>query len=153
MKNRNKKKFYENSNLINTKNKALKRFIFLVFVVLLFIPAILYSQVSTNYDAKSKLRDWGVYNYKIIENAETITIESSQIKASGGISISLPILDFINENQIVLLNGASGYKTNKGTIIIEADLLYISAVVINISGRKYFIVGQSLKDIVNYLLR
>jgi hypothetical protein len=126
-------------------------YLLLFFMVFLQLP--LFSQVTTNYEAKDQLREWGVYSSKIIENAETITIESGQIKASGGISVSLPILDFIYENQIILLTGASGYKTAKGTIIIEADLLYISAVVINVNGKKYLVVGQSLRDIVNYLLK
>jgi len=126
---------------------------FLLLLLTFLLPLSISSQVATNYEAKTQLMEWGVYSSKIIEDAETITIESGQIKASGGISVSLPILDFIYENQIILLTGASGYKTAKGTIIIEADLLYISAVVINTNGRKYLVVGQSLKDIVNYLLK
>ncbi|HGJ65652.1 TPA: hypothetical protein ENS27_09710 [bacterium] len=144
---RKRKKLLQN---ISSKNISK---IFLVLVILAILPMYLSAQVTTNFAAKTQLREWGVYSSKIIEDAETITIEFGQIEASGGISISLPILDFIDESQIILLNGASGYKTNKGTIIIEAYLLYISAVVINVSGRKYLIVGQSLKDIVNYLLR
>lgn len=144
---RKPKRILQNLSLQSTSK------IFLVLVILTILPMYLSAQVSTNFAAKTQLREWGVYSSKIIEDAETITIESGQIKASGGISVSLPILEFIYENQIILLAGASGYKTQKGTIIIEADLLYISAVVINVSGRKYLIVGQSLKDIVNYLLK
>ncbi|NJL71777.1 MAG: hypothetical protein HC888_09230 [Candidatus Competibacteraceae bacterium] len=123
------------------------------FTVMLVIPLMLYAQVSTDYEAKSLLRDWGVYSSRIIENAERIIIESGSIEGEGGMCISLPILYFVQENDIVLLNGASGYRTKRGTIVIEADLLNISGVVININGRTYFIVGKSLKDIVNYLTR
>ena len=141
----------ESSEVVNFKfGRSFLRFILLLFLMT-FSQVSLFSQVTTNYEAKTQLMEWCVYSSNIIENAETITIESGRIEASGGISVSLPILDFIYENQVILLNGASGYKTAKGTIIIEADLLYISAVVINANGRKYLVVGQSLKDIVNYL--
>ena len=121
-----------------------------VFAVALVWPAV--SQVSTNFSAKQQLRDWGVYSTKMIENAEQIIIEGGSITPEGGISVDLPILQFIGQDQIVLLAGASGYITPRGTIVIEADLLYISAVVITLGRQTYLVVGQDLKAIVNWLL-
>jgi hypothetical protein len=125
----------------------------IIFVLIInSILSIGYTQIYSNYEAKDYLRKWGVSSSKIIEDAEIITIDSGSISGEGGLCLSLPILEFINQNQIVLFDGASGYITKKGTIVIEAESLYISAVVINIENKKYFVVGKSLKDIVNNLL-
>jgi len=129
-----------------------KQKIYIMLIIIIFVQFPLYSQVITDTEVQKQLRQWGVESSDTIENAKTIIIEFGKIKPQGGISISLPILEFINKDQIILLRGASGYITSKGTIVIEAQLLYISAVVISIKGNKYLIVGESLKDIVNYLL-
>jgi hypothetical protein len=125
-----------------------------LFVIFIFCISIfqIHGQVYSNSAAKAKLREWGIFSSKIIEDAETIVVESGEITRDGGLCISLPIFEFVNQDNIVLLRGASGYIASNGKIIIEAELLYISAIVIRINNRKYLIVGQSLKDIVNYLL-
>jgi hypothetical protein len=109
------------------------------------------SRVHTDWEAKNKLREWNVFSTHIIENVEIIIIHNNQIQSHGGIGINLPVFASISENNIILLRGASGFKTRKRTII-EADFMHISAVIININRSQYLVVGQSLRDIVNYLL-
>lgn len=129
----------------------MKKMLIVLAVLTMWPPS--FAQVTTEYQAKNVLNDLGVYSSKIIRNAESIIIKPGEIKGLGGICTDLPILDFINENQVVLLPGVSGSVTNKGIIIIEADRLYVCGIVYSTRGKKYFIVGPSLRDIVNSLIR
>lgn len=109
------------------------------------------AQFYSSFEAKRFLRDMGASYGDFIENAETIIVENGEIEGHGGISVDLPILAFVSEQDVILLDGASGYVTNSGRIFIEADTLHISAVVLPIRGRDYLIVGESLADIANWL--
>jgi len=126
---------------------------FVMILLLLTISSISFSQVYTDLEAKRVLRELGISSSKIIHDAEVIVILPGEIRGVGGLSIDLPILDFITNDQIILLNGVSGYVTKRGVIIIEADLLYVSGVVFSSGIKKYFIAGSSLKDIANYLIK
>jgi hypothetical protein len=123
----------------------------LIYLGMIFLLNGLYGQIYSDFEAKSALRDWGVFSSNIIENAEIIIINGSEITGIGGMCISLPILVYINENEVITLNGSTMYITDGGRIVIEADLMSISGIIIRINGKKYFIVGKSLRDIANYI--
>jgi len=123
-------------------------------VILLAIISFSFSQVYTDFEAKQKLREWGVFSTNIIQDAELIVASrGGKIIGIGGLCIDLPILDFISQDQVILITGVDGVVTKKGSIIIEATSLFASAVVFAGGGKKYLIAGPSLKDIVNYLIK
>jgi len=104
--------------------------------------------IYTDFEAKQFLREYGAKYSDFISDAKIIISDGLQVKGTGGICIDLPIYACISPENIILLNGASGYKTNSGSVVMEADYLSISAVVIG----KYLVVGQSFKDIANYVI-
>lgn len=110
------------------------------------------AQVRTDSEARSVLREWGISSSKWIQNAQQIIVSPGRIEPRGGISIDLPILEFVRRDQIILLQGASGYVERNGTIVIRADILNISAVVIGRGTGRRLIVGRSLRDIVNWII-
>jgi hypothetical protein len=120
--------------------------IFILFLLLTIQNAD--AQFYSDYEAKSYLRESVVYSSNMITNAEKITIDGCEIKPVGGISIDLPILECVTQDEVMLLEGAEGYITSKGTIIIEATGLSIDAVYY----KGYLIVADSLKTIANWIV-
>lgn len=105
--------------------------------------------IHSDSEAKELLLNWGVSSGNWIENAQRIIVSNGQIKPEGGLSIDLPILGFVSQYNIRLLGRTHGAVTSSGVIVIETDWLYLSAVFYE---RKYLIVGDSLKQIVNWML-
>ena len=122
-------------------------------LILLFFPLNQsFGQVSTEFEAKQQLKKKGVTSSKIIENAEIITVESGIITGTGGITISLPIYEFIDYNNIIIQRSVATSYMEKNNVIIKSTSLYISAIVIKKNNRKYLFVGKNLRDIVNTFL-
>lgn len=132
----------------------------MLFIFSLAYPQKLFTQVFTNFNARAVLYEMGVRPEDIIENVKIIrvtagTIQGFDVNMTEDESIGVPshvIYDFIREDNIILLKGASGYVAENGEIIITADYIYISAVRVKIGFEKYLVVGQSLKDIADFLL-
>jgi len=129
----------------------MNRMVYLL-ILLFFSVNQTFGQVSTEFEARQQLRKLGITSSKIIENAETITVRNGTITGTGGITFSLPIYEYIEWNDIFIQQGAATSYIDKNDVIINADVLYISAVVIKRDNRKYLLVGKKLKDIVNILL-
>ena len=125
-----------------------------VYLLILFFISYnqLFAKVSTEFEAKQYLRKLGVTSSKIIDKAEMITVESGKITGTGGITVSLPIYDFIVHNNIIIQRGAATSYIDKNNVIINADAIFISAIVIKRDNRKFLLIGKNLRDIVNLLL-
>lgn len=127
--------------------------ILIICLGIFFIGKYGISQVYSDLEAKAILNELGISSSKMIRDADLIIVVKNQIAGVGGLCIDLPILDFIKDDQIVLLPGVEGFVTKKGSIIIEGSYLYVSAVIHRVGLKKYLIAGPSLKDIANYLLK
>ena len=123
-----------------------------ILIILFFPLNQSFGQVSTEFEAKQQLKKMGVTSSKIIENAEIITVESGIITGTGGITISLPIYEFIDYNNIIIQRSVATSYMEKNNVIIKSTSLYISAIVIKKNNRKYLFVGKNLRDIVNTFL-
>jgi hypothetical protein len=125
------------------------------FLIGLFLFGILssfiFAQIKNDYEAKAFFAKNGISPLQVIQNSEFIIIKNGQIKSSGG----NPILASIQPTNIVYLPGASGYVTRIRTVFIEGDnfMIRLCGVVIGNAYQKGFIVGKSLTDIANYLVR
>jgi len=123
----------------------------LTVALLFFIPSICLSYFYTDYEAKEFLRNIGFTGF--IKDAELLIIAGGEIKGKGGLTIDLPILGFVNKNQIYILDYcAKGTVYDTGTIVIKTNGLSISCAYGIVGGRTCLVVGRDLKHIAtNYV--
>lgn len=126
-------------------------YLFYFILMLIFLTSTSSSQVYSNLEAKEILYDLGVSPLNIIENVKIIKVKPGLIEGFNG-GYPRKIYKFVNEDDIILLKGATAYETEEGEILIIADYLFISAVLIKLDNRWYLIVGRTLYDIVNFLV-
>ena len=130
------------------------RNILIGLVIVGSLSPLIYAQVKNDYEAKSLLAQKGVSPLEIIDKAEFIIIKQGQIRPYGG-NPNSPIMVQIQPKQVVCLPGTGDYVTPNRTVFIEGDNfgIYLSGVVVGSGMQRGFIVGRSLTDIVNFLLR
>ena len=130
------------------KGLGKKKLAIYLLVFLFFTTPVCSAYFDTDYDAKEFLRDIGCRSF--IENAEILIIASGKITGKGGLTIDLPILGFVSENQIYILDYcAKGTIYDTRTVVIKANGLYISCAYGRIGGKTCLLVGRDLKHIAN----
>lgn len=125
-------------------------YLFYVVFLLIFLNSFSFSQIYSNLEARRILHGLGVSSVNIIENVKVIKVTPGVIEGFDGGS-HRRIFEVINEDDIILLDGATLYKTGGGEIIIKADRIFISAVLMKLDNRWHLIVGRTLDDIINFL--